>query len=241
MIEAAILTSIAVGFVWVLWHLWRSRQTELARAERNAELAQLSSTMTGISHDLQNLIGSIRNNLSLAATLRPDDLQDLIGDMERAATSASKLVQAARSSTTPAVSTRSIEGVTRLGVALLRGEGIGVVLQVDGDFQYRGNDLDALRIVQNLLFNAVREARHVRGGKVTVHLEDTALHITNPTRRGLALPSSIWEPGVSLSGSTGVGLTVVREAAQRIGCAITHESSDEQVSFVLRPLATYRD
>jgi len=239
-VEAAILTSIGIGFVWVLWLLWRSRQSELARAERNEDLAQLSQTMTGISHDLQNLINSIQNNLSLAATLKPEDLLDLIGDMERAAQSASKLVQAARSSTAPVPSVRSMEGITRLGVALMRSEGTGILLKVEGDFQYRGTDLDALRIVQNLLANAVREARGVPGGKVTVRLDQEALQITNPTRAGQALPAAIWEAGVSLWGSTGVGLSVVREAAERIGCAVTHDTADDHVTFMIRPVASYR-
>ena len=66
-VEAAMLTMVVVGFVWVLWHLWRSRQTELLRAERNAELAQLSRTMEGIAHDealAQELMRFCQDNLS---------------------------------------------------------------------------------------------------------------------------------------------------------------------------------
>ncbi len=240
-VEAAILTSIAVGFVWIVWHLWKSRHTESVRASQNAELAQLSRTMTGISHDLQNLINSIQNNLPLAATLKADDLKVLIDDMERAARSASKLVEAARAPTTPLVSLRSMEGTARLGVALMRGEEVPVALQVEGDFEYRGSDTDALRIVQNLLLNAVREAKDVPGGKVIVRLDRESLRVTNSTRTGVALPASIWEPGVSFRGSSGVGLAVVREAAGRIGCAVSDDSCEGQVTFVLRPLeGTYR-
>jgi signal transduction histidine kinase len=239
-VEAAILTSIGVGFVWVVWHLWQSRQAELRRAEQNEELAQLSRTMKGISHDLQNLLGLIHSHLSQASGIKPEDLQEFINDMERAARSASKLVEAARGSEAPMVSERSMEGITRLGVALMRTEAKDIHLLVDGDFRYRGTDLDAMRIVQNLLLNAVREARHVPHGHVTVRLDAESLRITNPIRRGLHLPASIWEPGMSLWGSTGVGLSVVRETATRIGLVVSHDVTEDEATFVLSPSATYR-
>jgi hypothetical protein len=133
-----------------------------------------------------------------------------------------------------------MEGITRLGVALMRSEAKGIELLVDGDFRYRGTDVDALRIVQNLLINAVREAQQVRLGKVTVRLDADSLRITNPIRKGLHLPASIWDPGVSLWGSTGVGLSVVRDTATRIGLAVSHDATEDEVTFVLSPIATYR-
>lgn len=240
-VEAAMLTAVVVGFVWVLWHLWRSRQTELQRAERNAELAQLSRTMEGIAHDLQNLMGLITSNLSAASSLKSEDLRQMIEDVERAAWSASRLVEAARGATAPILSSRSVEGIVRLQVALMRREGVPVTLRVSGDFQYRGTDLDAQRVIQNLFANAAREAARFDEGKVIVDLDREALRVTNPVERGLALPASIWEHGVSFRGSSGTGLTVAREAASRIGLTVTDEQGDGQVTFVIRPTpGTYR-
>lgn len=240
-VEAAMLTMVVVGFVWVLWHLWRSRQTELLRAERNAELAQLSRTMEGIAHDLQNLMGLITGNLSSAPNLEAAALQQMIADVERAAWSASRLVEAARGATAPVLSSRSVEGIVRLQVALFRREGVRMVLDVKGDFQYRGTDIDAQRVVQNVLANAAREAQRFEDGRVRVDLDREALRVTNPIERGLALPSSIWEHGVSFRGSSGTGLAVVREAASRIGLTVTDVQGDDEITFVIRPTPpTYR-
>lgn len=233
LVEPAMLTLVAVGAAWMVWQLWRTRQAEIARAEHNAELAQLTRQMDGIAHDLTHLMSGISNNLALATVLKPEELQLMISDMERAANSASKLVEAARTSAVPIPSRRSIEGIVRLAVALHRKQGLRIELCVQGDFTHRGTDGDALRVLQNLLANAAREAES--GGLVEVSLDREALRITNPLRSGVTLPANLYERGVSGSGGSGVGLWIARELAERVGCTLDHVVGEGVVTFVLTP------
>lgn len=88
--------------------------------------------------------------------------------------------------------------------------------------------------MQNLLANAVREAA-AAGGEVRVDLADDVLRVTNPLAAGAAPPEGLWDEGVSGGGSTGLGLTIARDLAAKIGWRIRHETEGREVSFVVTP------
>ena len=129
----------------------------------------------------------------------------------------------------------SVEGIVRLAIALLRSQKTPIHLEVTGVLHYGGADIDALRVVQNLLVNAVREAARAEG-EVRVELADGVLRITNPVAHGV--PARLWEEGVSGASSTGLGLTIARDAARKIGWQLRHELDGSRVSFVVTPAPT---
>jgi signal transduction histidine kinase len=234
--ELLAFTVFSLVLTGATWWAWKERQDALARAQANAELAALGVGVHGIAHDLQNLFTVIVSNLASVAHMTPEEQQQALRDVEAAARSACVLVQAMRGHGKGGQAhTGSVEGVTRLTVALLRGNGVPIDLCVEGDLPYTGEDADAVRLVQNLLFNAVREASHIPRARVRVEVDARGLRVANPVRDPSRLDARIYEDGVSHSGSTGKGLAIARRAAERLAWQLNHELRGNEVVFVVAP------
>jgi len=148
----------------IAWWTWRHGQMAQKQAKTDASLADLGREVGAISHDLQNLFAVILTNVSQANTLSDEDAEEALGDATTATQAANKLVRAMRRRTkTSAASEGSTEGLLRLTVAMLRSAGVRVSLDVDGDFPFFGLETDAARLLQNLLMNAIEEARAADG------------------------------------------------------------------------------
>jgi signal transduction histidine kinase len=130
----------------------------------------------------------------------------------------------------------STEAVVRLAVALLRRKGANIRLRLEGDLSYSGPDVDAVRVVHNLLFNAVREIQRIGGGaSVRIELRASGLSIANPVRDEARLSEKMYTRGASGEGSTGLGLAITRESAARVGWCVRHELREGHVWFFVEP------
>jgi signal transduction histidine kinase len=231
-IEVLLFTLFALAMGALAWWTWQQRQLARRQAEMNEQLAVMGKQVRNVAHDVQNLFAVILPNLKVAREAEPQELPEVLESIERAAATANTLLQALKGgersdSTMPT----SVEGIVRLAIALLGDQRVRIRLRVSGTLEFQGADLDALRVVQNLLANGVREASRT-GGAVTVQLGDGRLCMTNPLADGTSLPDDIWEEGVSGRGSSGLGLSIARDAAGRIGWRLHHEVADGIVSFV---------
>ena len=236
----AVLTAAALLLVWITWWIWGQRQAAREQARREAELAKLTKTMHAISHDLGNLLSVMTVNLQSAQVgprASEQELLELVDDVSRAASSATKLLEAVRGRQAAAEmgGTRSAEAVVRWAVAMVKRHYPLVGLAVHGDFEHRGSPDEAMRIVQNLLLNAVREATRSGSGTIDVSMDGGALRISNSVRDPATLDESIWEPGTSGEESSGLGLAIVRETAARIGWTVRHEVHGSRVTFIVEP------
>lgn len=235
----AVLTAAALLIVWLTWWIWCQRQAARAHARREAEAAKHTRTMQAISHDLSNLLSVMTVNLQVAQAERPteDELLRLVDDVSRAATSATKLLEVVRGRQAAAAmgGIRSMEAVVRWMVSLIKRQYPHIELRTSGDFEHRGNIEDAARVIQNLLFNAVREAE--RAGNATVHVsvEPSSLRISNRVRDPARLDESIWDSGKSHQESSGLGLAIVRETAARLGWKARHEVDGDRITFIVEP------
>ena len=221
-----------LGFA--IWWVWQQRELARKQAEMNAELARLGQTVRSVAHDLDNLFAIVLANLSSAESLPPHEMKEMLSDVERAATSASRLVRAMRGAKAAPHGMGSTEPILRLVVALLQRD-VSIVVDVRGDMPFRGSDSDALRVIQNLLVNAMREAKTIPGSSIDVTLDRTELRITNEVRDPTFLTDHIYRPGVTGRGSSGLGLAIARDAAAAIGWSIRHEVSGGRVTFVVSP------
>jgi signal transduction histidine kinase len=231
----ALLTVIGLLLVFVIWWIWTQRNAAREQARREAELAKLAKTMQAISHDLGNLLQIMTANLQSAPRTPDAELMQIVEEVEKAAVSATKLVEAVRGrqSAAPTHGTRSAEAAVRLATALLRHDNVPIQLVVTGDFDHHGTHEDALRIVQNLLINAARECKHLPNARVDVTLDGAALRISNPVRDPALLDDQIWESGTSHAESSGLGLPIVRETANRIGWSVRHLVEGDRVTFLV--------
>jgi signal transduction histidine kinase len=187
---------------------------------------QADETVDALAHDLQNLLTAMSMALPSTADVGAVDTASLVSDLDRSLSSAVKMVRAMRAlyrAELEEPATRdSVEGMVRLAVALLRRKDGRVKLAVRGDFEFVGRRIDALRVIQNLLFNAQREAESIEGGYVRVELESNELRVSNPVRDPDALDGSIYARGRSLRGSSGLGLANAVAVAQTLGWKVDH-------------------
>ncbi len=237
MIEAQLVCAFGLVLGGSNYWAWKQRERAQREADRNAMLAAIGANVRGLAHDLADLLTVIEFHLSELTDTDDQTRREATETIERAVTSANTLLRALESSTSDARGLGSVEGVVRLTAALLRSQGPPVHLSVDGDLRYDGPDIHAVRLVQNLMFNAVRETR-IAGGEVTVHIDDHELSITNPIDDPEKLSDTIYREGVSHRGSTGLGLAVVRQSAEHLGWSLRHEVSEREgrpvVTFVVR-------
>lgn len=218
------------------WFSWRQRQIAQEQARMNDVLAALGRSIQDITHDLHNLVSLIIINVASASEMRPEEVPQMLADVEQGARTAVKLIQAIRGGIDRRPSQPgSVEGVVRLHVALLRRKRVPIHTTFEDDLPYHGLDADAVRVVQNLLFNAIREAEQVPSGAVTIELARGALRISNPVRAPERLDASIYARGVSGASSSGLGLGIAREAAERLGWSLRHEVVGRRVTFVVEP------
>jgi len=235
MIEVMLFTAFGVLLGGFAFWTWQQRQQAERQARMNEQLALLGKEVRSIAHDMNQLFSVMIPNLQVARDASPEELPEVLRSIERAAETANTLVQALKGGRHDPTGRTSAEGIVRLAIALLRSQETPIHLEVRGVLHYRGADIDALRVVQNLLFNAVREAARAEG-EVRVELSDGVLRMTNPVASGV--PARLWEEGVSGGGSSGLGLTIASDAATKIGWRLRHELEENRVSFVVTPAPT---
>jgi signal transduction histidine kinase len=230
--EVLVFTLFALLVGTMVWWMWQQREVARHHAQATAELAALGQSMRALAHDLRFSMDIIVATTERARTITPGGLPEVLGSLELAARSAAEMVG---SMDGPAARRKlaSAEGVVHLGVITLRSLGVPIDLRVDGMIRFSGTEPTALRVVQNLLANAVHETSQIAGGRVRVEIGDGRLRITNPVRNPELLDDSIWREGVSHTGSEGLGLSATRQAAARVGWTVRHEVAERDVAFVV--------
>jgi signal transduction histidine kinase len=239
LLSTIVFTLFALALGGAIWWTWRERETarkhaELAerQAATNAELAVLGERVKAVVHDVDNLFAILLSNLSSAGTLPPDELREVLSDVQRATSSASRMMRAIRNAKVGPGGERSVEPIVQLVAALLGRGDVPIEVEHKGKLTYVGSEEDALRVVQNLAVNATREARSIDGARVRIVIDDGALLVTNPTRKPEALlGEQIYEDGVSAASSTGLGLGIVRKRAAAIGWGVRHTVRSGEVCF----------
>ena len=236
-IEALVGVAIAVAVSGSGWVAMRRRRGAPPAASADAVGALGAPALDGVTHDLQNLFHAILLRLGEASHLPPDDLAEVLAEVQDAMHVASTMVRAMNGEAgMRGAGVVSLEGIVRLLARVHRAPDVPVHVSSRAPFVFAGACYaDALHVVQNLLVNAVREARLARGGGVRVVVDRGGLRVTNAVRPGARLDDSIYERGVSFSGSTGHGLHVARAAAARLGWTLHHERHGGAVTFVVAP------
>ncbi|HJL18084.1 MAG TPA: ATP-binding protein [Sandaracinaceae bacterium LLY-WYZ-13_1] len=173
-------------------------------------------------------------NASAAALLEErQQAREALAQVKDAARSAYRMFEQWRG-TGAASSQESAAVLVTTLCGLLRRTGVRVETRIEGVLPFDGHDADAVCVLENLLLNAGREAILAGRPEIQVLLTEAQIRITNPVRDAEQLDERIYEEGVSYEGSTGRGLTIARESAERIGWRLMHAVSNDRVTFVLR-------
>lgn len=125
------------------------------------------------------------------------------------------------------------EEIVRMHVEVLD-DVVPIDLEVQGDLPHGGQADGVVRLVQNLLINAVRETQRAGGG-VAICLRDGELTVSNRVCDACVMDESIYERGVSGADSSGVGLAIARQMATQIGWELDHRVEGEHVTFRTGP------
>lgn len=250
-----IFSAFALVLAIMAWWIWAQRQYARQQAEilkQQAELLQkqaavndrltdLGRQLHAIAHDLFDLFTIVCMCCDSARRLSDEELKHTL-DIVRAATdSAVLMLRAMLSAGRPDIQIDTVclidlEATLRLAATMMQRAGESRIdLSIKGDLRGRGSCGTALRVVQNLLGNALEEARHIPGAGVHVELCDGELRISNPVRDPSLLGEHIYEEGTSGTGSGGYGLPIARHCAALLGWSISHELAGDRVTFIVRP------
>ena len=211
-----------------------SRERELARVKRLAEIGQMTAA---IAHEIRNPLTGIR---SAAQTVRqhPDLADDLLGMIDEEVAKLNQLcedfLEFARPLHVDAKPTELGTSIQRVG-QLVEGEFAkkGVILVVDVEESDQTVWMDARRmeqVIQNLLRNALQASK--RGATVRIRAKGNQFFVED---QGIGIPkdqqSKLFSPFFTTTpDGTGLGLCNVRKIVDAHGGSIVVESEAERGS-----------
>ena len=235
-----VLSSFALMSAWAIWWTWSRRfeadqHATRARneADANRELAAAGRAAGDLAHDLGNLVAIVHLNLQQIDWHGREMARETVRDVQHATLAMYQVFQQWRGQKGK-LSTPSSALFLQTLCSLLGRTGLEVELQIDAPLSYDGSDEDVVRVLENVLLNAGREAVRARDPRVSVEMTAAHVRIECPVRDVERLEARIHEDQNGYEGFTGRGLTIARRAAARVGWRIVHAVEEEHVVFLIR-------
>ncbi len=237
-----VTSSFALLSAWAIWWTWRKRFEAEAVAEQarkeahaNRELADAGRAARDLAHDLGNLVAILHLNLQQLDWSEREKARETVRDVQLAALAVHRMFAAWRGGEQRGPDGSSAVLLTTL-CGLVGRTGLEIESRVHAPLPFRGSDEDVVRVLENLLLSAGREAIRAGDPRVEVEMSAEQLRIASRMRDPERLEERIYEQGESFEGSTGRGLTLARQAAGRVGWRLVHALGDDRVTFIVRPL-----
>ena len=236
-----VLSAFALTSAWAIWWTWRRRFEAEQRAagarleaESNRELADAGRAASDLAHDLGNLIAILHLNLQQLDWHSREAARETVQDVQNASIAMYQVFEQWRGGAGQLELPSSALFLQTLA-SLLGRTGLDVELRVESTLHYEGSDEDVVRVLENLLLNAGREAVRARDPHVAVEMTREHIRISNRVLEADQLEQRLGGDAVSQEGTTGRGLSIARSAAARVGWRIVHTVVDERVTFIVRP------
>jgi hypothetical protein len=239
---AIVVSTFALMSAWAIFWMWTRLYEAEQRAERarreadaNRELAAAGRAAADLAHDLGNLVAILHLNLQQLDWHGREAAREMVRDVQNATFAMYRMFEQWRGRAGRLPLPSSALFLETL-CSLLGRTGLDVRLHVVATMPYAGSDEDVVRVLENLLLSAGREAVRARDPQVEVEMTAEQLRIRARVREPELLDTRIHEEGTSYEGSTGRGLTIARQAASRIGWRIVHTLEGERVTFLVKPV-----
>lgn len=236
-----VLSGFALIGAWAIWWTWRGRfeaetiaRHALAEAESNRELADAGRAASDLAHDLGNLVAIMHLNVQQLDGQGRELAEDVVRDVQHACIAMYQVLEQWRGGRGQLAVPSSAVFLRTLS-SLLGRTGLDVALRIDTPLAHDGSDEDVVRVLENLLLNAGREAVRARDPHVEVEMTAEHIRISNRVRDPDRLDERIYEEGTSYEGSTGRGLAIARAAASRVGWRVGHAVDGDRVTFRVEP------
>jgi hypothetical protein len=237
--QVIVTSSFALLSAWAIWWTWQKRseaERSAARARReaqvNRELADAGRAARDLAHDLGNLVAILHINLNHVDWSERERARETVRDVQHAALSMYRILDSWRGKQRDAPPGSSAVHLTTL-CDLVGRTGIEIDTRVEEPLAFDGRDEDVVRVFENLLLSAGREAIRAGDPRVEVEMRADRLRIVSRIRDAERLEERIDEDDGSFS--TGRGLELAREAAARVGWRIVHTVDDQRVALLVRP------
>lgn len=207
-------------------------RAELAQREASAnlELANAGRAAHDLAHDLGNLVAILHLNLHDFEWNERENARAAVRDVQAAALAMYGMFAAWRGESARSAAGSSAFLLTTL-CSLVSRTGVTVEPRIEAPLAFEGADDDVVRVLENLLITACRQA--IRAGDPRVHVEMSAGELRISTR----LPERPEEQpsAEARAGRAARGVTIARQAAARVGWRIVQTVDDERTTFVVRP------
>jgi len=237
-----VLSAFALTSAWAIWWTWRRRfeaeqHATRARleADSNRELADAGRAASDLAHDLGNLVAILHLNLQQLDWHSREMARETVQDVQNASIAMYQVFEQWRGGVGQLELPSSALFLQTLA-SLLGRTGLEVDLRIDSPLPYDGSDEDVVRVLENLLLNAGREAVRARDPRVAVEMTAKHIRISNRVFDAELLDERIDDCARDEEGTTGRGLSIARRAAARVGWRIVHTVVDDRVTFLVRPV-----
>lgn len=236
--HGGLLALFAVATAGALVWTWRERWLAERRAAERARHAAIQR-VDDLAHDLSNLIGLIQINAVMASSVADEERDAVFDDLRHSAALLRGLFNELRGSLGNDGEDPSCEHVVRTLAGLIERTGVETRIEVDESFDLAGAaPIDFLRLTENLLVNAAREAARSGEPEVWLRMSSARVEVRNRLRDSSTVDPRIYESGVSRVGSTGRGLAIARASAEALDCALRHEVDGRYVCFTVERAQT---
>lgn len=217
LVETVLLSVLAMTMGAFIWKTWQQRELERERAQRNERLALMGRDADDLAHDLSSYLSAVMIDLHLAEVTDSQRRLESIQSAQALANVASELLRTIRREAGTVVKDEySVENIVRGSVAAAQRYGDNVELHVKRPVMFQGPPASAIRVVHNLLTNAILATRRAAHGTVVVEL-DEEMRFRNPLPAGERIDERLFERGVSGVGSSGSGLAIAMHHAAQVG------------------------
>ncbi len=239
----AVLTAVVI-LAWVAW-------MRASRMSRTGEVGATTlaavdgrtrhDTLRATAHDLRNILNGASTSVAAAQSALPADARQLLTTARETLQSAHAVIGRYLAPVEPQDRPTPMSEILRLTIELLDPSRRMVSLRIAEDFVVDGAT-SAQRIAVNLVSNALAAVADVNTSRpsdghaarrpaIDVEITADGFSISNSVGDATRLGGDIWEAGVSRSGSTGQGLTIVLAACETLHWAAWHEVHDDRVTF----------
>lgn len=238
-----VLSSLALSSAAAIWWTWRRRFEAERRAEEaqrqasaNRELADAGRAADELAHDLGNLVAVLHVNLHDLDWSERERAREAVRDVQTAALAMYTMLSAWRGGEGAEVSGGSSALLLTTLCSLVGRTGIEIEPRVEAALPFDGSEDDVVRVLENLLITASREAIRAGQPRIDVRMSASELRIENRIRDPETLEERMLEVARGRQGWSARGSAIARAAAARVGWNIVHAVDAERMTFVVSPV-----
>jgi len=232
-LHSLLLAAFALGAATSIFWMWRMRWAAERRVSEQSFLVEIGRNADDLAHDLSHLVGLIQLNLFVADVGDPQQQREILEDLKESSTMLYSMFRELRGRRVSDRAVATPERSLRTLAQLVERTGVVVALRVEASLAHGGAPLTFLRLIENLILNAAREATLAGESRVDVFMNESRLEVGNRLRDEPHPREAVVASSPGREGSPGRGLAIARASARAMGHVLSHHVDEDYLVFVV--------